>query len=123
MLMWFCDEMIFSGKIPFFRDLVTYFYPIKFSVAEAFKAGSLPMWDQHMATGFPIMAEFQSAVFYPPTSPFICYRFLRPYSLSSFFITPLPRSVPTFCSDHGNLQFMLLLLEPSCLPLAARWFR
>ena len=39
MLMSFCDEIIFSGKIPFFRDLAAYFYPIKFSVAESFKAG------------------------------------------------------------------------------------
>ena len=67
MLIWFCDEIIFSQKIPFFRDLVTYFYPIKFSVAEAFKTGSLPLWDRHMAAGFPIMAGLQSAVFYPPS--------------------------------------------------------
>lgn len=70
MVIWFCDGIIFSGKVPFFRDLVTYFYPIKFSVAEAFKAGSLPLWDRHMATGFPIVAEFQSAVFYPPSLAF-----------------------------------------------------
>ena len=82
MVIWFCDEMIFSQKIPFFRDLVTYFYPIKFSVAEAFKAGSLPMWDQHMATGFPIMAEFQSAVFYPPSIAF----YLLPFFTAVRFI-------------------------------------
>src|ERR1044071_9375593 len=70
MTLWFCHEIVFSGKIPFFRDLATYFYPIKFSVAEAFKAGELPLWDRHMATGFPIIAEFQSAVFYPPSLAF-----------------------------------------------------
>jgi Bacterial membrane protein YfhO len=75
MVTWFCDEMIFSGKIPFFRDLSSYFYPIKFSVAEAFKAGELPLWDRRMAAGFPIMAGFQSAVFYPPS---IAY-FLLPF--------------------------------------------
>jgi hypothetical protein len=75
MLTWFCEEMIFSGKIPFFRDLPSYFYPIKFSVAEAFKTGELPLWDRRMAAGFPIMAGFQSAVFYPPS---IAY-FLLPF--------------------------------------------
>lgn len=70
MTLWFCHEIVFSGKIPFFRDLATYFYPIKFSVAESFKAGELPLWDRHMATGFPIIAEFQSAVFYPPSISF-----------------------------------------------------
>ena len=70
MLTCFCDGMVFSAKIPFFRDLASYFYPIKFSVAEAFKAGELPLWDRHMAAGFPIMAGFQSAVFYPPSVVF-----------------------------------------------------
>ena len=64
---WFCYEMIFSAQIPFFRDLLTYFYPIKFSVAEAFKASALPLWDHRMAAGFPVMAGLQSAVFYPPS--------------------------------------------------------
>lgn len=70
MLLWFCDEMIFADKIPFFRDLGSYFYPIKYSVAEAFKAGELPLWERRMASGFPIMAGLQSAVFYPPTLAF-----------------------------------------------------
>jgi hypothetical protein len=70
MLAWFCDEMIFSSKVPFFRDLAAYFYPIKFSVAEAFRSGELPLWDLRMAAGFPIMAGLQSAVFYPPSFAF-----------------------------------------------------
>jgi hypothetical protein len=81
MVIWFCDEMIFSRKVPIFRDLVTYFYPIKFSVAEAFKAGSIPLWDRHMATGFPIMAAFQSAVFYPPSIVF----YLLPFFAAARF--------------------------------------
>jgi membrane protein YfhO len=75
MLMWFCDELIFSGKIPVFRDLISYFYPIKFSVAEAFRSGKLPLWDRHMAGGFPVLAEFQSAVFYPPSIAFLILPF------------------------------------------------
>ena len=81
MLLWFCDEMLFSGKIPLFRDLVSYFYPIKFSVAEAFKAGELPLWERRMAAGFPIMAGFQSAVFYPPS---IAYFLLTFFSAVQF---------------------------------------
>jgi hypothetical protein len=81
MVIWFCDEIVFARKIPFFRDLVTYFYPIKFSVAEAFQAGSLPLWDRHMASGFPIMAGLQSAVFYPLTLGF----YLLPFSAAIQF--------------------------------------
>ena len=85
MTLWFCHEIVFSGKIPFFRDLATYFYPIKFSVAEAFRAGELPLWDRHMATGFPIIAEFQSAVFYPPSISFYLLPFFAALRLTFVF--------------------------------------
>lgn len=85
MLVSFCDEMIFSGKIPIFRDLAAYFYPIKFSVAESFKAGELPLWEPHMATGFPILAEFQSAVFYPPSVLFYLLPFFAAIQFSYVF--------------------------------------
>jgi len=85
MLMSFCDEIIFSGKIPFFRDLAAYFYPIKFSVAGSFKAGHLPLWEPHMATGFPILAEFQSAVFYPPSVIFYLVPFFAAIQFSYVF--------------------------------------
>jgi hypothetical protein len=85
MLMWFCDEIIFAGKIPFFRDLAAYFYPIKFSVAESFKAGQLPLWEPHMATGFPLLAEFQSAVFYLPSIIFYLIPFFAAIQFSYVF--------------------------------------
>ena len=66
LVFWFSREMVFSDKIPFFRDLNTYFYPLRFSLAEALKAGRLPLWDRHIAMGFPLLADFQSGVFYPP---------------------------------------------------------
>lgn len=115
MVIWFCDEMIFSQKAPFFRDLVTYFYPIKFSVAEAFKAGSLPMWDRHMATGFPIMANFQSAVFYTPSIAFyvlpffaaVRFTFVFHYTLAATGSYLLFRSwkSPVYISLIGAILF------------------
>ena len=62
----FGGEMVWGDKVPFFRDLGTYFYPMRFSVAESFKAGELPLWDRHVAMGYPLLADFQSGVFYPP---------------------------------------------------------
>ena len=93
MLLWFCDEMIFADKIPFFRDLGSYFYPIKYSVAEAFKAGELPLWERRMASGFPIMAGLQSAVFYPPTVAFILLPF---FGAVQFTFVDYLRDLPTF---------------------------
>jgi membrane protein YfhO len=66
MVLWFGHEIVWGGKLPFFRDLGTYFYPMRFSLAESFKAGELPLWDRHAAMGFPLLADFQSGTFYPP---------------------------------------------------------
>ena len=66
MTLWFGHEMVWGGKVPFFRDLGTYFYPMRFSLAESFKTGELPLWDRHVAMGFPLLADFQSGAFYPP---------------------------------------------------------
>jgi hypothetical protein len=85
MLGWFCDGMIFGNQIPIFRDLGAYFYPIKFSAAEAIKNGELPLWDRHMATGFPLMAGIQSAVFYPPSLMFVVLPFFTAIQLTFLF--------------------------------------
>jgi Bacterial membrane protein YfhO len=62
----FCQDLIVGGEVPFFRDLGTYFYPLRLSVAESLRAGELPLWDRRLAQGFPLMAAFQPGVFYPP---------------------------------------------------------
>lgn len=66
MVIWFCHEMLWTGQVPFYRDLGPYFYPIRFSLAQSFQAGELPLWDRHMAMGFPLLADFQSGAFYLP---------------------------------------------------------
>ena len=63
---WFNFEIVFSGKVTFFRDLGPIFYPMRFSLAQSFQQGEIPLWDRHMAMGFPLLANFQSGVFYPP---------------------------------------------------------
>ena len=66
LILWFCQDLVLSEKVPFFRDLSTYFYPLRFSLYESFSTGELPLWNRHMAMGFPQLADFQSGVFYPP---------------------------------------------------------
>ncbi len=58
--------MVWGGKVPFFRDLSQLYYPMRFSLAESYKAGELPLWDRHVAMGFPLLANFQSGAFYLP---------------------------------------------------------
>jgi len=77
MVLWFCHEMIGTSQIPFFRDLGPYFYPMRFSLAQSFGAGELPLWDRHMAMGFPLLANFQSGAFYPPNLFFLLLPFVN----------------------------------------------
>jgi hypothetical protein len=72
---WFSYEMIWDTKVPFFRDLGPYFYPIRFSLAQSLSVGELPLWNRHMAMGFPLLAGFQSAPFYPPHLVFLFVSF------------------------------------------------
>jgi hypothetical protein len=67
--------MVWSGRVPYFRDLGQYFYPLRFMLAESFKAGDLPLWDRHMGMGYPLLADFQSAAFYPPHLIFLVLPF------------------------------------------------
>ena len=67
--------MIWNAEVPFFRDLGPYFYPIRFSLAQSLSAGELPLWDRNMGMGFPLLADFQSAPFYPPHLVFLFVSF------------------------------------------------
>src|SRR5437016_2408670 len=75
LILWFCQNLIFSESVPFFRDLSTYFYPMRYSLFEGYRSGKLPLWDRHTAMGFPLLAEFQSGAFYPPHLFFLILSF------------------------------------------------
>ncbi len=60
LICWFCQDIIFSAQVLFFRDLSTYFYPMRYSLFDSYRAGNLPLWDRHTAMGFPLLADFQS---------------------------------------------------------------
>jgi len=48
-------------------DVVSVFHYSRMVLADGFRSGRLPLWDPHVMAGFPMLAEPQSAVFYPPT--------------------------------------------------------
>ncbi len=64
-VLWFNDEIVRNGKVPFFGDLAPYFYPMRFNLAQSFQAGELPLWNKHVSMGFPYLANLQAGVFYP----------------------------------------------------------
>lgn len=47
-------------------------------MADAFAAGRLPLWHDRTALGYPLLAESQAAVFYPPTQ--LLYRITDPHT-------------------------------------------
>lgn len=75
MVLWFTADVVIGGKVPFFRDLGTYFYPLRFVLAQSLQTGELPLWDHHLAMGFPVFANPQAAVFYPPHLVFVVLPF------------------------------------------------
>lgn len=75
LVLWFTNEIVMGGKVPFFRDLGPYFYPMRFHLAQSFRAGELPLWNGHVSMGFPFLANLQAAVFYLPHLSFLVLPF------------------------------------------------
>ena len=47
-------------------DAVAYFYPARLLLGRAIKSGELPLWNPYQMCGTPFLADYQSAVLYPP---------------------------------------------------------
>lgn len=59
------SEIIFYKKIFFIRDLTYLFHPWKTAVYESLLNGRIPLWNPYSYCGMPLLANFQTAVFYP----------------------------------------------------------
>lgn len=80
----FCQDLVLHGHLPFYRDLTNYFYPLRYSLFESFRAGELPLWNRHFAQGFPNLAAFQSGAFYPAHFVFLLFPFFT--SIRALFV-------------------------------------
>jgi Bacterial membrane protein YfhO len=115
LILWFCQDLILKEQVPFFRDLGPYFYPLRFALYESFRSGELPLWNRHMAMGFPLLAAFQSGVFYPPHLLFLIPSFfpaIRALFILHFLIAGIGTyylcrnwKFPTYLSIVGALLF------------------
>jgi hypothetical protein len=59
-------------------DIYSYFFPQKVIYAEALQAGELPLWNDRAGFGYPLLAESQTGIFYPPN--LVLYRLLDPHT-------------------------------------------
>lgn len=70
------SEIIFHQKIFFIRDLTYIFHPWKSTVIESLLNGKMPLWNPYSYCGMPLMANFQTAVFYPFSLFFYIFGFI-----------------------------------------------
>jgi hypothetical protein len=59
--------LLLRGETLWFRDFSLYFVPMKALLVELWRAGELPLWDPHVRSGLPFLANPQTGVFYPLT--------------------------------------------------------
>ncbi|HAX61843.1 MAG TPA: hypothetical protein DCX95_04705, partial [Elusimicrobia bacterium] len=78
-------EIIFYKNIFFIRDLTYLFHPWKTAVRESLLNGKMPLWNPYSYCGMPLMANFQTAVFYPFSIFFYILGFIL--GLKLFIIT------------------------------------
>ena len=56
---------LFGGKVLFWGTPMLQFWPWRTFAAEELQAGRLPLWNPYTGNGGPLLADHQSAVFYP----------------------------------------------------------
>jgi len=65
-------------------DLTELDLPLRQVAAESLKAGQMPLRTDRLANGFPVLAEGQAGVFYPPNLLFVFLPFNWAVNLSFF---------------------------------------
>jgi hypothetical protein len=56
---------IFCGRIIFNRDLSRFVYPAQWFIGDSLRRGDSPWWTPHIGLGHSMLADPQSAIFYP----------------------------------------------------------
>ena len=93
---------VFTGRETFFyRDYGVFTYPIAQHYREAFWHGELPLWNHLNCTGIPLLAQWNTAMLYPPSLFYLVF--------------PLPWSLGVFSLCHLWLAAMGMYF------LARRW--
>jgi len=90
-----------SNKIIAWLDIPYYFYPFRTLVAELVRKNILPLWNPYIYCGTPLMANMQSAVFYPLDIFF----YILPFDIALKILTYF-----SFClMSYSTYSFLRLL--------------
>ncbi|MFH1368249.1 MAG: hypothetical protein ABII64_03885 [Elusimicrobiota bacterium] len=88
----FFSRNILLGETFFLRDITYLFHPWKVLCSEAVQKGEIPLWNPYAFCGMPLMANWQSAVFYPFSLLFYLFDFsaaLKAFHLFHIFLAGL----------------------------------
>jgi len=75
-----------SDKIIGWLDMIYYFIPFKEIIAENIKNGIMPLWNPYIYCGQPLLANFQSAVFYPLNIFYYAFPIDTAFKINTFII-------------------------------------
>lgn len=62
----FFRNVLFGQDFLFPWDFIEFMYPAQRFISDAIHAGALPLWDPHVLSGYPIIADPQVGLLYPP---------------------------------------------------------
>ena len=98
-------------------DSIAYFYPARLFLGQSLRNGELPLWNPHQMCGTPFLADYQSAVLYPPNWLFAVIPAARAFgilaalhlfALGAFtFLFLRSLSLGRIPSTFGAIAFML----------------
>lgn len=57
---------LLSGKAPYWGTVLFQFYPWRSMAVDLVRQGALPLWNPLVGGGAPLLANYQTGVFYPP---------------------------------------------------------
>ncbi|MCX8093452.1 MAG: hypothetical protein N3E50_04725 [Candidatus Goldbacteria bacterium] len=75
-----------SDKIIGWLDMIFYFVPFKEIIVENLRKGILPLWNPYIYCGQPLLANFQSAVFYPMNIFYYVFPIDIAFKINTFLI-------------------------------------
>lgn len=92
-------------------DVYSYFFPQKVIYSESLHAGQFPLWNARAGFGYPLLAESQTGIFYPPN--LVLYRLLDPHS--AFHVSFLLHYFAAFVFASAAARRLGIGLLPSWL--------
>jgi len=81
----FFYPLICAEETLYFRDVQSFFYPMKYFLAQSFKSGVMPFWCPLYFCGAPFMSDIQTGVFYLPSLIFLVFSYPLSFNLYIVF--------------------------------------